>query len=78
MLKYIISSAVIILLAGNCNAQLKELLKQKAGEGVKQGAQISTEKAADKAVNKLFSKKSRKNQSDGTTADTIENPDKES
>ena len=50
MLKYIISTAVIILLAVNCNAQLKELLKQKAGEGVKQGAQNSTEKAADKAV----------------------------
>ena len=73
MLKYIFSSAVIILLAGNCNAQLKELLKEKAGEGVKQGAQISTENAADKAINKLFSKKTKKSKNAETTADSNEN-----
>ncbi len=73
MLKYIISTAVIILLAGNCNAQLKELLKQKAAEGVKQGAQNSTENAADKAINKLFSKKTKKSKNAETTADTNAN-----
>ncbi len=73
MLKYIISTAVIILLAGNCNAQLKELLKQKAAEGVKQGAQNSTENAADKAVNKLFSKKTKKSKNAETTADANAN-----
>jgi hypothetical protein len=35
-------SALAILLAMNCNAQLKDLLKQKAAEGVKQGAQNTT------------------------------------
>ncbi len=65
MLKSIISTAVIILLAVNCNAQLKELLKQKAGEGIRQGAQNSTEKAVDK----LFSKKTKKNKNAETTAD---------
>jgi outer membrane protein OmpA-like peptidoglycan-associated protein len=73
MLKYIISTAVIILLAGNCNAQLKELLKQKAAEGVKQGAQNSTENAADKAINKLFSKKTKKSKNAETTADSNAN-----
>jgi len=69
MLKYIISTAVIILLAVNCNAQFKELLKQKAGEGIRQGAQNSTEKAADKAVDKLFSRKTKKSKNAETTAD---------
>jgi len=73
MLKYIFSTAIVILLAVNCNAQLKELLKQKVGEGAKQATQNSTEKAEDKALDKLFSRKSKKNKSGGTSTENNDN-----
>jgi OOP family OmpA-OmpF porin len=66
-------SALAILLAMNCNAQLKDLLKQKAAEGVKQGAQNTTEIAADKAINKLFSKKNKKDKVPDTASPKNEN-----
>ena len=68
MLKYLFSTVVVILLAVYCNAQLKDLLKQKVGEGVKQATINSTGKAEDKALDKLFSKKNKKNKSAETTS----------
>ncbi len=69
MLKHIFPVALLILSTLNGNAQLKDILKQKAGEGVKQGAQNATENAADKELNKLFSKKSKKNRSEEKATD---------
>ncbi len=63
MLKHIFSFAFLMLLALNGNAQLKDILKQKVGDGVKQGAQNATEKTADKGLDKLFKKKDKKNKS---------------
>ena len=68
MLKYLFSTVVVIILAVNCNAQLKDLLKQKVGEGVKQATLNSAGKAEDKALDKLFSKKNKKNKSAETTS----------
>lgn len=73
MKKNLFSTAVVIMLAVNCNAQLKNIFKQKAAEGVKQAAQNSTEKAADKAVDKIFSKKNKKNKNEETTSENNDN-----
>ncbi|MEO8415467.1 MAG: OmpA family protein [Ginsengibacter sp.] len=64
MLKNLFSTVVVMLLVANSHAQLKDLLKQKAAEGVRQGAQNATENVADKELNKLFSKKNKKNSSE--------------
>lgn len=73
MPKYLFSTAVVILLAVNCNAQLSTLLKQKVGEGVKQATQNSAGKAEDKALDKLFNRSGKKNKSGGTTSENNDN-----
>jgi OOP family OmpA-OmpF porin len=50
-----------------------DILKQKAGEGVKQGTQNATEKVADDALNNLFRKKSKNKQSGGTSTGVNDN-----
>ena len=74
MLKYFFSIATIVTLPVNGNAQIKEILTQKAGDGVKQATEISTEKAADNLLNKLFSKKSKKNKSEGSISEKNDTP----
>ncbi|MEO7049047.1 MAG: hypothetical protein ABI091_27330, partial [Ferruginibacter sp.] len=64
MLNQLFSTAIVMLLVSTGNAQLKEVLKQKAGEGVRQGTQNSTERILDKGVDKLFAKKDKKNKSE--------------
>ncbi len=76
MKKFILLIASIALL-NNARAQkTSDILKQQAGEGVKEGATIATEDAAnkvtDKVLNKLFSKKNKnknKNSAKDNTAD---------
>jgi OmpA-OmpF porin, OOP family len=53
------------VLLHDTNAQLGDVLKRKAGEGVKQGTQNASEKTVDKAIDKLFSKKTKKNKQAG-------------
>ena len=59
MLKHIFSAAFAMLLLSNGKAQLKDILKQKVGEGVKQSTQNTADKAADKELDKLFNKKNK-------------------
>lgn len=57
----------------NTTAQkVGDILKQQAGEGVKQGAAVGTEHATDKVLSKLFSKKNKNNKpnQDNTTQTT--------
>ena len=47
-------------------AQVGDIIKRKAGDGVKQGTQTGTEKAIDKGIDKLFKKKDKNNKTDNT------------
>lgn len=69
MKKYLLLSVLFILTVPIANAQLGDILKRKAGEGVKQGSEAGTEKAIDKGLDKLFKKKDRnKNADTGSNA----------
>jgi OOP family OmpA-OmpF porin len=53
-------------------AQLGDIIKRKAGEGVKQGTQTGTERTIDKGIDKIFSKKNKKKM-DGNNNPSSEN-----
>jgi OOP family OmpA-OmpF porin len=50
-------------------AQLGDVIKRKAGEGVKQGAQTGTERTIDKGIDKIFSKKDKKKKDGNNNSD---------
>jgi outer membrane protein OmpA-like peptidoglycan-associated protein len=58
---------LFIVAAHMATAQLGDMLKRKAADGVKQGSQTGTEKAIDKGIDNIFKKKDKKNK---TAADT--------
>jgi OmpA-OmpF porin, OOP family len=61
MKKFTIIVSAILLTCLTTRAQLGDLLKRKASEGVKQGTQTGTEKAIDKGVSNIFKKKDKNN-----------------
>ncbi len=65
MKTFIVLMAVITFLNNATAQSTGDILKQQAGEGVKQGATIATEntanKVTDKVLNSIFSKKKKKN-----------------
>ena len=50
-------------------AQLGDIIKRKAGEGIKQGTQAGTEKAIGKSIDKIFSKKGKNKKSDDASTE---------
>ena len=74
MKKIIVIWLVTAFFTTTCFAQLGDILKRKAGEGVKQGAEAGTEKVIDKSLNKIFSKKDKnKKNKDDHSAETNNN-----
>ena len=67
MKKYIVILTVATLVATGTRAQLGDMIKRKAAEGVKQGAQTGTEKTIDKGIDKLFKKKDKGNKADSNS-----------
>ena len=61
MKKYAVAITLIILGVQISRAQMGDILKRKAAEGVKQGSQTGTEKALDKGIDRLFRKKDKNN-----------------
>jgi outer membrane protein OmpA-like peptidoglycan-associated protein len=68
MKKYLVILAVATLVTTGTNAQLGDMIKRKAAEGVKQGAQTGTEKTIDKGIDKLFKKKDKSSKTTGDSA----------
>jgi outer membrane protein OmpA-like peptidoglycan-associated protein len=66
MKKYSILFIPAIIAANLCMAQFGEILKRKAGEGVRQGTATSTERAIDKGIDKIFKKKDKNKKADKT------------
>jgi OOP family OmpA-OmpF porin len=66
MKKYSILFIPAIIAANLCMAQLGDILKRRAGEGVRQGTQTGTEKAIDKGIDKIFKKKDKTKKADKT------------
>lgn len=54
MKKLFLLTVILFTVSGISFCQLGDVLKRKAAEGAKQGAQNATEKAADKTLNKIF------------------------
>lgn len=66
--------AIISILAVWCitaDAQFGDLIKRKAAEGAKQGAQTGTEKALDKGISNIFRKKDKNNSSKPDSNNTV-------
>ena len=57
MKSFILLIAAFTFLSIAAAQKVGDILKQQAGEGVKQGAAIGTERTTDKVLSKLFSKK---------------------
>ena len=68
MNKYLLIPAVIFLMSHTCSAQISDLLKRKAGEGVKQATQNVTEHAADKVLDKFINRIGKKTKTEETVA----------
>ncbi|MEO8404639.1 MAG: hypothetical protein ABI480_08595, partial [Chitinophagaceae bacterium] len=71
MKKYLFVFIAGLLFADISSAQLGNILKRKAGEGAKKGAQTGTEKAIDKGVNNIFSKKNKKSANADSTNQSV-------
>lgn len=67
MKTFVVLIAACVFFQNAAAQKTKDILKQQAGEGVKQGATIATEHAADKVTDKvlgkIFSKKNKKHES---------------
>lgn len=72
MKSFILLIAAFTFLSIAAAQKVGDILKQQAGEGVKQGAAIGTERTTDKVLSKLFSKKNKsdKPKQDNTTPAT--------
>jgi outer membrane protein OmpA-like peptidoglycan-associated protein len=72
-MKAFIFLVVAFAFLNNTKAQkVGDILKQQAGEGVKQGAAVGTERATDKVLSKLFTKKNKSDKSrQDNTSQTI-------
>ncbi len=60
MKKYFLTTVFFFCICSLLHAQFGNILKRKAGDGVKQATQTTTEKAADKAIDKIFGKKNKR------------------
>lgn len=71
MKKFILLIATTAFLSNAMAQKTSDILKQQAGEGVKEGATLATENTADKVTNKvlnsIFSKKNKKAKKDNST-----------
>lgn len=57
---------LVLFIAPISYSQIGDMLKNKAADGVKQGAESGTSNAIDKGINNLFKKKSKKTNTDTT------------
>lgn len=63
-----LSIALFFLTTTSFAQSTGDIIKQQAGEGVKDGANIATQTAADKLLGKIFSKKNKKDKSGANTS----------
>ena len=61
-MKMSLLTCLAVLLFQISFAQLGDVIKRKAGEGVRQGTAAGTERTIDKGIDKIFSKKDKKAQ----------------
>jgi len=68
-MKISLLTCLAVLLFQISFAQLGDVIKRKAGEGVRQGAAAGTERTIDKGIDKIFSKKDKKKKDGNNNSD---------